>query len=166
MEEKRGRLTDLFSPQLAKTTLLIWFLWVSNVLVYYGIVLLTPRGFSSLCSHNAQFPDDFHSLPIPEYFKNLVDKGDENSTYLVIVITTIAELPGLLLVSFLMNRVGRKKSQAIAFFGSGVFVTLLLYDGSIILSTSFAFGARALIYGAFAATFAYTPEVSIAEGVT
>lgn len=88
-----------------------------------------------------------------------MDKDDENSTYMVIVITTIAELPGLLLVSLLMNSVGRKKSQAIAFFGCGLFVSLLLYDASIVLSTLFAFGARALIYGAFAATFAYTPEV-------
>lgn len=42
IEEKRGRVLDLFSPQLLQSTLIIWFLWVSNVLVYYGIVLLTP----------------------------------------------------------------------------------------------------------------------------
>lgn len=78
---------------------------------------------------------------------------------MVIVITTFAEIPGLVLVALLMNRVGRKRSQAIAFFGSGIFVGLLLLDASIAFSTMSAFGARALIYGAFAATLAYTPEV-------
>jgi MFS family permease len=99
-----------------------------------------------------------YSVQHEEYFNNLVDE-DENRTYMVIVITTFAEIPGLILVALLMNRVGRKKSQAIAFFGSGIFVALLILDASIVLSTMFAFGARALIYGSFAATFAYTPEV-------
>ena len=40
-----GNLRDLFSPQLWLTTSLLWVIWATNVLTYYGIVLVIPMYF-------------------------------------------------------------------------------------------------------------------------
>lgn len=42
-EAKRGRIVDLFAPEMRQTTILLWFIWLANAFSYYGIVLFTTK---------------------------------------------------------------------------------------------------------------------------
>ncbi|KAL6078140.1 Synaptic vesicle 2-related protein [Balamuthia mandrillaris] len=136
LEEKelheRGQFKDLVSPALRNTTFLLWLIWFTSSFVYYGIVLMTP-----------------------DYF----GEGEDNDVYLPILITTLAELPGLFLTAYLVNKVGRKKTLALTFLICAVCTFFLFPRLHIALSTTFAVGSRASIYGAFAAAYVYTSEV-------
>ncbi|PIO54699.1 hypothetical protein TELCIR_23931, partial [Teladorsagia circumcincta] len=45
--EKRGDIADLLSPDLRRTTLLLWVIWAVNAFSYYGMVLFTTVLFQS-----------------------------------------------------------------------------------------------------------------------
>uniref|UniRef100_A0A915KSU4 Major facilitator superfamily (MFS) profile domain-containing protein n=1 Tax=Romanomermis culicivorax TaxID=13658 RepID=A0A915KSU4_ROMCU len=44
---QRGRFLDLFLPESRRTTLTLWFIWMTNAFSYYGIVLFTTELFQS-----------------------------------------------------------------------------------------------------------------------
>ena len=49
----RGRLGDLLSKELRKTTILLWVIWLTASFAYYGVVLMSTELFNStdhLCS--------------------------------------------------------------------------------------------------------------------
>ena len=43
----RGRLRDLLSRELRRTTLLLWLIWAGCSFVYYGVVLMTTELFET-----------------------------------------------------------------------------------------------------------------------
>lgn len=71
------------------------------------------------------------------------------------------ECEGLLATAYLMDKVGRKKTQCIDFAVSGVFAFLLMICSGRTIETAFLFVARAGIAGAFQATYVYTPGIPI-----
>jgi hypothetical protein len=76
----RGSLLQLFStPALAKATSTLWLIWFADVMVYYGIVLLTPS-----------------------YFEQ-----DGQSIYISSLIGAVAEFPGLLCAITVVDSWGR-----------------------------------------------------------
>lgn len=130
-----GDYRQLFSPYLWKSTILVWIIWFGNSMVYYGLMLLTP-----------------------EY---LAESGTGN-VYRDMFISTLAELPALLLAALLIRKVGAPTSQAFFFAGS-VALSVLIgttkdVDGkaiAIIISTLI----RLFTSGGFYNTYTLTPSI-------
>eukprot|EP01118_Nematostelium_gracile_P002562 TRINITY_DN1278_c0_g1_i2.p1 TRINITY_DN1278_c0_g1~~TRINITY_DN1278_c0_g1_i2.p1 ORF type:complete len:509 (-),score=104.22 TRINITY_DN1278_c0_g1_i2:167-1693(-) len=156
-ETSRGNPKDLISPSLRRTTLLLWFIWFANAFCYYGIVLLVPQifaeeGVDRRCGKGGTVVTE------PNQMEDVCQRT-MNHDYLDIVITTAAELPGILLTAAIIDRLGRKKTQALDFCVAGVCSFLLFVCASRTVETIFLFVIRAAITGAFQAVYVYTPEV-------
>ena len=82
--------------------------------------------------------------------------------YELLVYTTIAEFPGLILTLFIIEYLGRKKTMALEFGIFMSFTLLLFLCLGRTMVTVFIFIARAFISGAFQCAYVYTPEVSFA----
>lgn len=134
------RIVDLVSARYAKRTALLWILWAGLLLTYYGMFVLIPT--------------------------LLVDRGlsaDESNR--LFFISTLAQLPGYVAASWLVERAGRKMTlivfligMAAAAVGSGAAastpvgtLTPLLLLCAAALSF-FALGAGAVAY-------VYAPEL-------
>ncbi|WCJ34857.1 Synaptic vesicle 2-related protein [Euphorbia peplus] len=135
----------LFSPKLIRTTLLLWITFFGNVFVYYGVILLTSQlsisedqcGSSLLRSVNLQ----------------------DNSLYEDQLITSFAELPGLLLSAITVDRFGRKLSMTVMFILAGLCLLPLMSNQSAILTTGLLFGSRMFSMGTFTIAAIYAPEL-------
>ncbi|KAM7489841.1 hypothetical protein LguiB_027325 [Lonicera macranthoides] len=144
-ETSSSSLLSIFSPKLIRTTLLLWFLYFGNTFSYYGIILLTSELSSgqSKCSSTAM---------------HLKSSGDA-SLYIDVFVTSLAEVPGLILAAFIVDRVGRKLSMEIMFvLGFVLLLPLVTHHGEM-LTTTFLFGARMFISATFIVACIYAPEV-------
>ncbi|XP_038711278.1 organic cation/carnitine transporter 7-like [Tripterygium wilfordii] len=135
----------LFSRKLIWTTLLLWILFFGSTFTYYGIILLT----SELSIEQSKC----RSIILHE------GKSQDNSIYIDAFITSLAELPGLLLSAVLVDRVGRKISMAIMFVLAFVFLLPLLLHQSSVVTTGLLFGARMCAIGSFTVACIYAPEI-------
>ncbi|CAD7696865.1 unnamed protein product [Ostreobium quekettii] len=139
------QLSRLLVPALKKTTLLLWFIWVTNALGYYGMVMLAT---------------ELHGERNEACLVEEPDKPDmRDNDYRDIFITTTAESAGLVLAYFLVDWIGRKKSMTAFLTGCMVFLVPLLLDPSEGPETTFLYMSRASITGSFTVLFIYTPEV-------
>ncbi|KAL9256231.1 Organic cation/carnitine transporter 7-like protein, partial [Drosera capensis] len=136
----------LLSPQLLKSTLLLWVVFFGNAFSYYGLVLLTS-GLSS-----------GHSQCLATALNTTVKSEDVN--YRDIFITSFAEIPGLLLAAAMVDRVGRKLSMSSMFFLCFAFLFPLVFSQPENLTTSLLFGARVCIKTTFTVVYVYAPEVT------
>ncbi|KAL3533175.1 hypothetical protein ACH5RR_006696 [Cinchona calisaya] len=135
----------LFSSRLLKTTLLLWVVYFGNAFAYYGIILLTSEmssgqsecGSTSLNSKNS----------------------DDASLYRDVFITSFAELPGLVLSAIIVDYIGRKRSMALLYFFSFIFLLPLLKHQNEFLTTGLLFGARMCVIGTFTIAGIYCPEI-------
>eukprot|EP00658_Telonema_sp_P-2_P013607 TRINITY_DN15154_c0_g1_i3.p1 TRINITY_DN15154_c0_g1~~TRINITY_DN15154_c0_g1_i3.p1 ORF type:complete len:445 (-),score=92.70 TRINITY_DN15154_c0_g1_i3:85-1419(-) len=131
---KDAELSSLFTEKLYSLTLSVWALWACNVFVYYGCVMFTDTLFR---------------------------KQSDWSVYAVALITSIAEIPGLLVAVLLIDSKGRKSTQAALFTfcaASLCFLTgMARFPTGLLLF--FMFCARGAISGAFVSTYVYTAEV-------
>jgi MFS family permease len=133
----RGSLWQLFSsPDLVCTTLTLWIIWFADVMIYYGIVLLTPAYF----------------------------KSEHQSIYVSSIIGSFAEFPGLLAAILFVDSWGRCRTQSVLLATCSI-GCLFLANKSLPVGvlTAFAVLARGSINGAFAVTYVYTPEVYATE---
>ncbi|EEF34573.1 sugar transporter, putative [Ricinus communis] len=135
----------LFSSRLIKTTLLLWVLYFGNSFLYYGIILLT----SELSGRQ----DECRSAT-----SSLENHQDEN-LYIDIFITSLAELPGIILSAITVDRFGRKRSMIFMFVAACIFLLPLVSHQSAVLRTSFLFGARMCAIGTFTIACIYCPEL-------
>lgn len=135
----------LLSTELIRTTLLLWFLFFGNSFVYYGVILLT----SELNSEEARCGSTLL----------LLEHAQDASLYVNVFITSLAELPGLLLSAVIVDRVGRKISMAIMSILTFIFLLPLLIHQPVTLTTVLLFGARMFANGTFAVACVYAPEV-------
>lgn len=150
---KRGRVKDLLTPDMRRTTILLWIIWLVCAFSYYGIVLLTTALFEN--------PDGCHGTDVKfsghqECFmecKTLTKDDYKDLTW-----TTFAEFPGLFLTAFLLEKIGRKYTMAIEFGIFSLFVFFVNICTTRALLTVFLFVARAFISGAFQGAYIYTPE--------
>ncbi|XP_055390109.1 synaptic vesicle 2-related protein [Condylostylus longicornis] len=141
----RGSVKALLSTGLRRTTILLWFIWMSCAFCYYGLVLMSTE----LLAHDPLAnPND------PELCRRL-----KTTDYMDLLWTTLAEFPGIFATIAIIERFGRKSTMALQF---------LLFSGCVIMLTStterayltlIMFIARGVIAGLFQAAYVYTPEV-------
>jgi len=81
-----------------------------------------------------------------------------------ILITTLAECPGLLAAAFLIDSKGRRPTLQAGMLCCAVALASMIADppqaGQLVL----LFVARACIEGTFCVLYVYSPEVSVADG--
>ncbi|CAK7345864.1 unnamed protein product [Dovyalis caffra] len=135
----------LFSSKLIRTTFLLWLLFFGNAFAYYGIILLT----SELSSEQGKCGSTVLKLG------NLQD----DRLYINVFITSLAELPGILLSAIIVDRFGRKLSMAFMLVVTCIFLLPLVSHRSGILTTALLFGARMCAIGSFTVAAIYAPEV-------
>ncbi|KAD1397639.1 hypothetical protein E3N88_05790 [Mikania micrantha] len=135
----------LLSTKFIRTTLLLWFLYFANTFSYYGIILLTSQ--LSVAQSECDSPT-LHS-------ENIKDP----SLYVNVFITSLAELPGLGLAAFILDRVGRKISMEIMFVAGFVLLLPLIVHQNEVMTTGFLFGARMFVSASFIVVCIYAPEV-------
>ncbi|QJW47288.1 MFS transporter [bacterium BFN5] len=126
--------TDIWSPQFARRTLVLWLLWFGIVYSYYGIFTWLP------------------SLMVGQGYTVI-------KSFEYVLIMTLAQLPGYFTAAYLVDRIGRKTTLAsflglsavsAYFFGQGGTPQTLLLWGS--LMSFFNLGAWGVVY-------TYTPEL-------
>lgn len=132
--DQRLSFRELWTPQFAKRTLVLWLLWFGIVYSYYGIFTWLP------------------SL--------MVGQGHTVvKTFEYVLLMTLAQLPGYFTAAYLVDRLGRKATLAsflalsaacAYFFGQGGSSGSLLFWGSFM--SFFNLGAWGVVY-------TYTPEM-------
>ncbi|PHU24756.1 Pollen receptor-like kinase 1 [Capsicum chinense] len=147
VESSRGAvspLATLLSPELAKSTILLWVVFFGNAFSYYGLVLLTTElsGGQNKC------------LPA-----DLQLKKSHDVSYRDVFITSFAEFPGLILSAATIDKIGRKLSMFIMFCLCCIFLIPLLYHQPQVLTTGLLFGARTCITATFTIVYIYAPEI-------
>ncbi|KAL0374651.1 UNVERIFIED_CONTAM: Organic cation/carnitine transporter 7 [Sesamum radiatum] len=145
VEKWLGSLSELFSSDLLWTTLLSWMLSFAYTFAYYGIQLM----ISALSSEQI----DCRSLSILP--KN-VEKG---SLYVNVFITCLAELPGLLFATLLVEKLGRKRCMEILTMLTVVFILPLLSHQNATVTTALLISGRMFLSSAFTTLCVYTKEV-------
>ncbi|XP_073004586.1 organic cation/carnitine transporter 7-like isoform X1 [Typha latifolia] len=135
----------LLTPNLFRSTLLLWVVFFGNAFSYYGIVLLTTElsnGHSTCASKEMQ----------PSH-------SNDVSLYKDVFISTFAEVPGLLLSAVTVDRIGRKLSMSSMLFISCICLIPLVFHQTAALTTAFLFGARVCISASFNVVYIYAPEI-------
>ncbi|CAG7731972.1 unnamed protein product [Allacma fusca] len=82
---ERGRLKDLLMPEMRKTTLLLWIIWMACAFCYYGVVLMSTEKLEKFVTQhpsncllngtNATFLTDFNRTSLPMQFQPLTADG-------------------------------------------------------------------------------------------
>ncbi|XP_031274831.1 organic cation/carnitine transporter 7-like [Pistacia vera] len=135
----------LFSSRLIRTTFLLSILLFGNSFAYYAIVLFVSELSSAEKTCSSTFL--------------LSDNVQNSSLYIDSFITSLAEVPGLLLSAILVDRAGRKLSISIIFTLAFIFLLPLVISQSNILRTSLLFGARMCAMGTFTMSLIYASEL-------
>lgn len=136
---------QLFSQNLIRATLLLWMAFFGNSFAYYGIILLTS-GLSV---------GDENCSKIRLYIKS----KEETNLYKDIFITSMAEVPGLILSAVIVDRIGRKLSVASMLFATFAFMIPLVFHQKEIITTTLLFCARICITGSITTLSIYAPEI-------
>eukprot|EP00210_Caulerpa_lentillifera_P009224 g8793.t1 len=134
----------LFSSSLRWITSLLFIIWFSNALIYYGVVLLTTELHTD---------DDKQECGEDEKL-NL-----SNDDYLEIFIDTAAEVPAFFFAIFAIDYLGRKKTIIILQIICAINFCVLPLSDSDLYKTVFLFFARGSIAGSFLTIYVYTPEL-------
>lgn len=182
-----GGCAPLVRSPLAKTTMLLAGIWFVSAFCYYGLVLMVtvlfeaerlgercpaPLGLSPVDGGGSETVPG-RMLYFDPMSRLLQQTGTGNGTssavtdcipfeaadYQDTLITSIAEVPGLLLVAVLIDRIGRKRTVTVTFLASAVSFCLLWICMPRLVETSILFSARTFVTGAFQSMFVYTPEV-------
>ena len=142
-EQDHSTVSDLFSPRWKWTTLRLWGTWAGFAFLYYGTILAVTLVFSSDEQDN--------------------DSGTYNFDYAAIFMSSSAEIVGLVMVIFTVDRLGRIPSQTFCyvFGGLSVFSMCLLASmeapRAALLSCSFL--SRLFMMGATCMTWVSTSEI-------
>ncbi|XP_058067335.1 synaptic vesicle 2-related protein [Anopheles bellator] len=146
----RGSFKALLGSSLRRTTLLLWFIWMSCAFCYYGLVLMSTELFGG---KNKTITDA------------LADDATSDcqplatTDYMDLLWTTLAEFPGIFATIYVIEKFGRKKTMALQFLlYAGCVLMITITDVRIFL-TIILFMARGVIAGLFQAAYVYTPEV-------
>jgi MFS transporter, putative metabolite:H+ symporter len=134
--ERQGGATvaKLWMPRLRRSTLMLWITWFCIALAYYGLFTWLPsafveRGFSSLQTYQNTF------------------------------VLALAQLPGYFSAAYLIERWGRRNTLSLYLLASGVFTFLFAVASGLgwVLASAILMSFFSL--GAWAALYAWTPEL-------
>lgn len=123
----------LWHPELRRTTLLLWVIWFSISLGYYGVFTWLPAYFRG------------QGLTLLPVYQNSF-------------ILALAQLPGYFSAAWLVEKWGRRRTLAFYLAASGVFT--YLFAAAVSLPWIIALGIWMSFFtlGAWGALYAYTPE--------
>ncbi|OAA29739.1 MFS transporter [Kosmotoga arenicorallina S304] len=127
-------LLSLFDREYLSQTIMVWTLWFSVSFIYYGLFVWAPKIFSS---------------------KGITAHSSLWYTFFMLVM----QLPGYLLAAYLIEKIGRKKSTAFFFIGTGLSALLM---ASVASQTALIFSSIVIsvfCLGAWGMVYAYTPEL-------
>ena len=126
-------ITDVWSVDYRRATIMLWILWFCVVFSYYGMFLWLPsvvmlKGFSLVKS------------------------------FQYVLIMTLAQLPGYFTAAWLIERYGRK--FVLATYLTGTAVSAYFFGAAETVSQLLIFGMLLSFFnlGAWGALYAYTPE--------
>ncbi|MBC7317825.1 MFS transporter [Candidatus Bipolaricaulota bacterium] len=130
----RARVRDLWHKKYARTTALLWLIWFTISLGYYGVFtwlpnILVERGLAFVRSYAYAF------------------------------FITLAQLPGYFSAAYFVERIGRRLTLGIYLLGSGLFTYLFAVATSPEAFLTAALAMSFFALGAWGALYAYTPEV-------
>eukprot|EP00543_Licmophora_paradoxa_P004484 CAMPEP_0202446786 /NCGR_PEP_ID=MMETSP1360-20130828/5359_1 /ASSEMBLY_ACC=CAM_ASM_000848 /TAXON_ID=515479 /ORGANISM="Licmophora paradoxa, Strain CCMP2313" /LENGTH=535 /DNA_ID=CAMNT_0049063473 /DNA_START=124 /DNA_END=1731 /DNA_ORIENTATION=- len=137
----------LLSPKWRRITIMLWIVWFSVGVMYYGNILFTTLLFSS----DSDDDDDVSSTTVGYSF----DYSD-------LAITCSAEYVGTTLVILTIDSLGRIPTQAFSYLCGGACIlgTALSYTyGNDALTITFAFLARMLIMSGYCVIWLGTAEI-------
>ncbi|XP_078173840.1 organic cation/carnitine transporter 7-like [Carex rostrata] len=143
----------LLGPNLVRQTILLWTVFLAQAFLYYGLVLLT----SELSSGN-------RDCGFEEREEKVHHASDAN-LYKSVFITSIGELPGLIVSAAIVDKMGRKLSMSSMLFLGCIFIAPLLFtqtqtqSQSNALITACLFAARICISASFTILHIYAPEI-------
>ncbi|CAB3399456.1 unnamed protein product [Caenorhabditis bovis] len=126
------------SKELTFRNIVLFIIWTATALVYYGIVIALSD----------------QSSPGRRVF--------DGNFFLNNAIAGAIELPTLLLCVFLL-KMGRKRSQMLVLFGSGILLltsVLMVYSERTMMSLVFMLLAKACIQGSFNILYIFTSELN------
>ncbi|KAL0489264.1 sugar transporter [Acrasis kona] len=130
-----SRVKSLFQHGMWRITCVILLVTYVYYFCYYGTVIMTPS-----------------------YFE--VKTGDESSTdYLSILITSAAELPGMIAAAFAVNWLGRRRTQTVCFLLFSAATLILIAPAPLWVRTIFAVISRACVMAGFSTLMVMVPEV-------
>ncbi|KAL3835338.1 hypothetical protein ACJIZ3_010074 [Penstemon smallii] len=141
---KSGLLLMLLSPELIRSSLLLWMVFFGNAFAYYGLVLLTTE----LNNNNNKCIQ-----------KDMQSYNHQDISYKDVFITSFAEFPGLLISAAMVDKLGRKLSMSSMFFLCFFFLLPLVVHQPQSLTTALLFGARICITATFTIVYIYAPEL-------
>ncbi|XP_058123878.1 synaptic vesicle 2-related protein [Anopheles ziemanni] len=145
----RGSLKALLGSSLRRTTLLLWFIWMSCAFCYYGLVLMSTELFGGKNKTMGDGDDTMTSGCQPL----------ATTDYMDLLWTTLAEFPGIFATIYVIEKFGRKKTMALQFLLYAGCVLMITVTDVRIFLTIILFMARGIIAGLFQAAYVYTPEV-------
>jgi len=134
-EARHLPIANLFNKEYIGRTLMIWYLWFSVSLAYYGFFSWLPKVISKMIGTTIT----------------------TSTTYVFTML--VMQLPGYFFAAYMIEKIGRKKTLFISLIGTAIMAlffaqsrnstTLLIYGS---LTTAFCMSAWGVIY-------AYTPEL-------
>ncbi|KAM0866982.1 hypothetical protein ACQ4PT_042292 [Festuca glaucescens] len=138
----------LLSPNLIRSTLLLWTVFLGLAFLYYGLVLLTSElshGNRICGSEGAVAIETTHTI--------------DANLYRNVFITSFGEVPGLILSAAIVDKFGRKLSMSSMLYISCLCIAPLMFSQTESLTTVFLFGARICISASFIVLHIYAPEI-------
>ncbi len=130
---RRGRIRDLWTPSLFRATSLLWLIWFTISLGYYGVFIWLPSYFK------------LKGMALLPVYQN---------TFLM----ALAQLPGYFSAAYLVERWGRRITLGIYMISSGIFTFLFALATSLPLVVAMAVWMSFFALGAWGALYAFTPE--------
>ena len=149
--KKEGIRDIILGKKYRLTTLILSLIWFTCGFIGYGAVLITADIFTydnHCIRHNSNTSvSNCSPLTSQDYFNYLV--------------TTLAEIPGILVTIFLVELIGRKITFTLLFVSSGIGFCLLFvcFPNEHTIKTVLLFIIRGTNAGVFNLAFLYTGEV-------
>ena len=169
--------TNEFAPMSSKVkaicnnsyrhdTIMLTIIWISNAAIYYGVVLLSTEliQLNDERAVTATSNSTTRRLLLQQHTAESADlqcsdlfTGQEFGE---LFLSAFSETPGMLLTFFLVDRIGRKKTQTLLFSIVTICFSALYFANGQGLTADTAVLAivRACILGTFTVVYIYTPE--------
>ena len=135
VSKSRYSISDLFSPKYIRRTILLFILWASLVYTYYGIFIWLPSIYSV----------EFNMTILKSLWWT--------------IIVTLFQIPGYYSATYLLDKIGRKKVLVIYLIIAGFASLSLALSTRLLWVLAWSAVISFFNLGAWAALYAYTPEL-------
>ncbi|GMR44877.1 hypothetical protein PMAYCL1PPCAC_15072, partial [Pristionchus mayeri] len=156
-EESSSDMSDLLKPSHRRTTLQLWIIWTLCGLLYYGLAIYTSLLLHSpldQCSSASSLGEISSKVKREVECRQLTTEN-----YIDIIVTTMSEVPGLLLTMYAVDLIGRKASFAAGFaiFSTSCALLVMCLPRFVIVASMFV--GRSAIAVVFQIAYIYSTEV-------